>query len=111
MESVVVATVEGDELWVFIGTEGRRPIPLEIELDLSELLLNESKWPDRFSRRDACKAYPLSFRCLLGGEGTRPGRGGKSVVTGESCEDLGLLLLVVFAVVGRSALFARLLPA
>jgi hypothetical protein len=106
-----VVEVEGDELWLAKGTDGRRPMRLEIEFDLSELRLNESKWPERFSRSDACKAYPLSLRCIFGDERPDPGKGGKFAMIGESCDDLGLLILVVFAVVGRSALFARLLPA
>ena len=35
--------VDGDELWLVKGIDGRRPTRLEMELDLFELRLKESK--------------------------------------------------------------------
>lgn len=57
-----------------------------------------SKWPDRFSRRDACKANPESFR-----DTGVEGRGGNLTEVGDTVlSDEGLLVLDVELVFGRS---------
>lgn len=78
------------------GTLGRRGRPLRSFPN--EELLRElaSKWPDRFSRRVACRENEESLR---GGGGS----GGSFVDVGEAARgDGGVVVLAVELVVGRS---------